>query len=78
MNEWNWVETDSLATDMMRIYRRKGHEAMRGDFERVPIREGLGYTATCRGCGCTLGFEIVMGQVEPKGINNAIGMEECV
>ncbi len=78
MNEWNWVEIDSLVTDMIRIYRRKGHEAIRGDFEQVPIREGLRYTATCRCCLCTLGFEIVMGQVEPKGINNAIGMEHCI
>ncbi len=75
---WNWVGIDSLLADVVRIYRRKGHETKRGDFERVPIRKGLRYTAACRGCGRPLSFEIVMGQVEPRGINNAIGMEQCV
>ncbi len=72
------MEIDYLLTTMTRIYKRKGHKTKRGDFERVPICEGLRYTATCRGCGCPLSFEIVMGQVEPRGINNAIGMEQCV
>ena len=34
------VEIDSLVTAMTRIYKRKGHKTMRGDFERAPIRKG--------------------------------------
>ncbi len=73
---WNWVEIDSLLADVIRIYKRKGHETKRGDFERVPIRKGLRYTAKCRGCKRRLNFEIVMGQVEPRGIN-ASGIDYC-
>ncbi len=55
---------------MIRIYKRKGHKVTRGDFERVPTRKvGFRYTAKCRHCDRRLRFEIVMGEVEPKGIN---------
>ncbi len=64
---------------MIRIYKRKGHKVTRGDFERVPTRKvGFRYTAKCRHCDRRLRFEIVMGEVEPKGISNAIGMEHCM
>ena len=72
------MEIDYLLTTMTRIYNTQGYKVTRGDFERAPSRKGLRYTATCQGCGCPLSFEIVMGQVEPRGINNAIGMEQCV
>ncbi len=70
------MENDSLVTTMTRIYKRKGHKTMRGDFERVPIRKGLRFTAKCRGCERRLRLEIVMGEVEPRGIN-ASGIDYC-